>query len=385
MNAAVAIDNEELELFREMVLRALEREVAPNYEQWEQEGITPRELWRTLGEAGLLCVDAPEAQGGCGVPFEYSVMLVTEMARLGYGALATNVMVHSDIVAPYIAHIGNDEQKDRWLPGMVSGDVVGAIAMTEPGAGSDLAALRTTAVKDGDEYVINGSKTFITNGQHADMVIVAAKTDPAAGAKGVSLFLVDTTLPGYSKGRNLEKIGQHSGDTSELFFENLRVPASALLGEEGKGFMYLMNELPRERLVIGAIGVGAARGALDMTIQYADERMLFGQKLKQLQNTRFRIAEMETDYRINKAFIDQCIGEYSRGELDAATASMAKYTGTEMQCRVADGCLQLFGGYGYTTEYPISRAFIDARVQRIYGGTSEVMKEVIARSVLGRD
>ncbi|GAA0783893.1 acyl-CoA dehydrogenase family protein [Marinobacterium sediminicola] len=382
---AVAIDNEELELFREMVLRALEREVAPHYEQWEQDGITPRELWRTLGEAGLLCVDAPEAHGGCGVPFEYSVMLVTEMARLGYGALATNVMVHSDIVAPYIAHIGNDEQKARWLPGMVSGDVVGAIAMTEPGAGSDLAALRTTAVLDGDEYVINGSKTFITNGQHADMVIVAAKTDPSAGAKGVSLFLVDTTLPGYSKGRNLEKIGQHSGDTSELFFENLRVPKSALLGEEGKGFMYLMKELPRERLVIGAIGVGAARGSLDMTIQYADERTLFGQKLKQLQNTRFRIAEMETDYRVNKAFIDQCISEYSRGELDAATASMAKYTATEMQCRVADGCLQLFGGYGYTTEYPISRAFIDARVQRIYGGTSEVMKEVIARSVLGRD
>lgn len=383
MNAAV-IDTEELDLFREMVLRALEREVAPHYEQWECEGITPRALWNTLGEAGLLCVDAPEDHGGCGVPFEYSVMLVTEMARLGYGALATNVMVHSDIVAPYIAHIGNDEQKNRWLPGMVSGEVVGAIAMTEPGAGSDLAALRTTAVLDGDEYVINGSKTFITNGQHADMVIVAAKTDPAAGAKGVSLFLVDTTLPGYGKGRNLEKIGQHSGDTSELFFENLRVPKSALLGEEGKGFMYLMKELPRERLVIGAIGVGAARGALDMTIQYADERTLFGQKLKELQNTRFRIAEMETDYRVNKAFIDQCISEYSRGELDAATASMAKYTATEMQCRVADGCLQLFGGYGYTTEYPISRAFIDARVQRIYGGTSEVMKEVIARSVLGR-
>ncbi|MGD9861234.1 acyl-CoA dehydrogenase [Marinobacterium iners] len=383
MNAAV-IDTEELDLFREMVLRALEREVAPHYEQWEREGITPRALWNTLGEAGLLCVDAPEDHGGCGVPFEYSVMLVTEMARLGYGALATNVMVHSDIVAPYIAHIGNDEQKNRWLPGMVSGDVVGAIAMTEPGAGSDLAALRTTAVLDGDEYVINGSKTFITNGQHADMVIVAAKTDPAAGAKGVSLFLVDTTLPGYGKGRNLEKIGQHSGDTSELFFENMRVPKSALLGEEGKGFMYLMKELPRERLVIGAIGVGAARGSLDMTIQYADERTLFGQKLKELQNTRFRIAEMETDYRVNKAFIDQCISEYSRGELDAATASMAKYTATEMQCRVADGCLQLFGGYGYTTEYPISRAFIDARVQRIYGGTSEVMKEVIARSVLGR-
>ncbi|MBS97385.1 MAG: acyl-CoA dehydrogenase [Oceanospirillaceae bacterium] len=385
MNKALKIESEELELFRQMLLRALEREVAPHYEQWERDGICPRGLWNTLGEAGLLCVDAPQTYGGCEVPFEYSVMLVSEMARLGYGALATNLMVHSDIVAPYIAHLGSDAQKERWLPGMVSGEAVGAIAMTEPGAGSDLAALRTTAVADGDDFILNGSKTFITNGQHADLVIVAAKTDPSAGAKGVSLFLVDTALPGFSRGRNLEKIGQHCGDTSELFFDNLRVPGSALLGEAGKGFAYLMQELPRERLVIGAMAVEAARGALDMTIQYADERQLFGQKLKALQNTRFRIAEMETDYRINRAFTDQCIAAYSRGELDAASASMAKYSATEMQYRVADGCLQLFGGYGYTSEYPISRAFVDARVQRIYGGTSEVMKEVIARSVLGRD
>ncbi|OZB13470.1 MAG: acyl-CoA dehydrogenase, partial [Marinobacter sp. 34-60-7] len=256
--------------------------------------------------------------------------------------------------------------------------------MTEPGAGSDLQAMRTSAVRDGDEYILNGSKTFITNGQHADMVIVAAKTDPKAGAKGISLFLVDTSLPGFSKGRNLDKIGQHSGDTSELFFSDMRVPASALLGEEGQGFVYLMRELPRERLVIGALGVAAARGSLDLTVAYVKERELFGQKLSQLQNTRFEIARMETDYRINKAFVDQCIREYEAGTLDAPTASMAKYSATEMQCRVADGCLQLFGGYGYTTEYPISRNFIDARVQRIYGGTSEVMKEIIARSLLGR-
>jgi acyl-CoA dehydrogenase len=332
----------------------------------------------------MLCVDVPEDCGGCGAPFQYSVVVGEELARMGFGALSTNVMVHSDIVAPYLSHLGNDEQKQQWLPKMVSGEAVGAIAMTEPGAGSDLQAMRTSAVKEGDDYILNGSKTFITNGQHADMVIVAAKTDPSAGAKGVSLFLVDTTLEGYGVGRNLDKIGQHAGDTSELFFADMRVPASALLGEAGKGFVYLMQELARERLVIGALGVAAARGALDLTVAYCQERVLFGQKLAQLQNTRFEMARMETEYRINKAFVDQCINEYVAGTLDAATASMAKYSATEMQCRVTDGCLQLFGGYGYTSEYPISRAFADARVQRIYGGTSEIMKEIIARSIFGR-
>ncbi|TBW49087.1 acyl-CoA dehydrogenase [Marinobacter halodurans] len=376
---------EERAMFRDMVVKVLESQVQPHYDAWDEEGIVPRELWRTFGEAGMLCVDVPEAYGGVGVPFDYSIVVGAELARMGFGALATNVMVHSDIVAPYLTNIASEEQKQHWLPKLVSGEAVGAIAMTEPGAGSDLQAMRTSAKPDGDGgYILNGSKTFITNGQHADMVIVAAKTDPSAGARGISLFLVDTSLPGFSRGRNLDKIGQHCGDTSELFFEDLRVPASALLGEEGKGFVYLMTELPRERLVIGALGCAAARGALDLTIAYADERELFGQKLKQLQNTRFRIAEMETDYRVNQAFINECIEQYSAGELDAATASMAKYSATEMQCRVADGCLQLFGGYGYTTEYPISRAFTDARVQRIYGGTSEVMKEVIARSLLGK-
>ncbi len=378
------VNREELEMFRDMLLKVMEAEVAPHYEQWDEQGIMPRELWNTLGDAGLLCVDVDEDNGGCGVPFEYSTLVAGEIARLGYGALATNVMVHSDIVAPYISHLANEEQKQYWLPKMVSGEVVGAIAMTEPGAGSDLQAMRTSAKKDGDDYILNGSKTFITNGQHANMVIVAAKTDPSAGARGISLFLVDTSLPGFQRGRNLGKIGQHCGDTSELFFEDVRLPASALLGREGEGFAYLMQELPRERLVIGVIACGAARGVLDLTIDYANERELFGQKLKQLQNTRFRIAEMETDAQVNAAFVEQCVQRYKRGELDAATASMAKFSATEMQCRVADGCLQLFGGYGYTTEYPVSRAFTDARVQRIYGGTSEVMKEVIARSLLGR-
>lgn len=375
---------QERALFRDNVARLLDAEVAPHYEQWEKDGIVPAQIWRTLGESGLLCVDMPEEFGGCGVPFDYSVVVGAELARMGFGALATNVMVHSDIVAPYLQHIGNEQQKQQWLPKMASGEIVGAIAMTEPGAGSDLQAMRASAKKDGEHYILNGSKTFITNGQHAGLVIVAAKTDPTAGAKGISLFLVDTKLAGFSHGRNLEKIGQHCGDTSELFFDNIRLPASTLLGEEGMGFVYLMRELPRERLVIGALACAAARGALDLTIAYTMERELFGQKLSQLQNTRFRIAEMETEYRVNQAFIDQCISQYSAGELDTATASMAKYSATEMQFRVADGCLQLFGGYGYTSEYPISRAFTDARVQRIYGGASEIMKEVIARSLLGK-
>ncbi len=379
-----SVSKHELDLFRDSVSKLLQAEVAPHYEAWEKASIVPRALWNTLGDAGLLCVDLAEDCGGCAAPFRYSVVVGEELARMGFGALATNVMVHSDIVAPYLSHLGTHEQKERWLPRMASGATVGAIAMTEPGAGSDLQAIRTGAVKDGDAYVLNGSKTFITNGQHADLVIVAAKTDPTAGAKGISLFLVDASLPGFSRGRNLDKIGQHSGDTSELFFSDLRVPASALLGAEGRGFAYLMNELPRERLMIGALGVAAARGALDLTIAYVQERELFGQKLSQLQNTRFELARMETECRVNAAFVDHCIEQYERGELDAATASMAKYSATEMQYRVSDGCLQLFGGYGYSSEYPISRAFVDARVQRIYGGTSEVMKEIIARSLLGR-
>lgn len=376
---------QELALFRDSVVRILEAEVAPHYAAWEKAAIVPRALWNTLGGAGLLCVDVPEACGGCAAPLRFSVVVAQELARLGFGALATNVMVHSDIVAPYLANIGSEAQKQQWLPRMVTGEVVGAIAMTEPGAGSDLQAIRSSAVKDGDSYVLNGSKTFITNGQHADLVIVAAKTDPAAGARGISLFLVDAALPGFTRGRNLDKIGQHCGDTSELFFSDLRVPASALLGEEGRGFVYLMQELPRERLMIAALGVAAARGMLDLTIAYVQERQLFGQKLSQLQNTRFELARMETECRINQAFVEQCIARHEQGALDAASASMAKYSATEMQCRVADGCLQLFGGYGYCSEYPISRAFVDARVQRIYGGTSEVMKEVIARSILGKN
>ena len=374
----------ELNLFRDMTRRLLEREVQPHYDQWEQDGIVPRQLWNTLGEAGLLAVDVPEEYGGSGVPFPYSMLILEEMGRMGFAALACNVMVHSDIVTPYLTHIGNEEQKQHWLPKLVSGEAVGAIAMTEPGAGSDLQGMRTTAKEDGDDFIINGSKTFITNGQHADLVIIAAKTDPQAGAKGVSLFLVDTTTPGFARGRNLDKIGMHSGDTSELFFEDMRVPRSAMLGELNRGFIYLMQELPRERLSIGQIAVACTRGALDWTLAYVQERKAFGNPISALQNTRFSLADMYSDFRASQALVNECIALYDRGELDAPTGSLAKLNATEMQGRVIDGCLQLFGGYGYMTEYPISRAYLDARVQRIYGGTSEIMKEMVARGLFSK-
>jgi alkylation response protein AidB-like acyl-CoA dehydrogenase len=312
-----------------------------------------------------------------------SMLICEEFIRPGYGSLGGNMSVHSDIVAPYLLNHGTEEQKQHYLPKMVTGECVGAIAMTEPGAGSDLQGVRTTAKKDGDEWVINGSKTFITNGQHCDVVITVARTDPdAPGSRGLSLFLVDTHKPGFSRGRNLEKLGLHAADTSELFFEDVRVPESGLLGELNKGFIILMTELPRERLGLAVGAVAAMEGALEMTADYVNERQAFGAPLSKLQNTRFRVADMQTEYRLNRAFINECIDKFNAGQLDAATASMAKFASTEAQCRVVDGCLQLFGGYGYMKEYPISRAYADARVQRIYGGTSEIMRELIARSVL---
>jgi len=312
-----------------------------------------------------------------------SMAITYDISKAGYAALSSNMSVHSDIVAHYILNMGTEAQKQHYLPKFVSGDCVGAIAMTEPGAGSDLQGLRTSAKKDGDHWVINGSKTFITNGQHCDVVITAVRTDPdAPGSRGISLILVDTNLSGFSRGRNLEKIGQHAADTSELFFEDVRVPESAILGELNSGFIGLMKELPRERLGLAVGAVGALEGALNLTADYVNERQAFGAPLSKLQNTRFKMAEMYTEFRLNKAFMNECIDAFNRGELDAATASMAKYATTEAQCRVVDGCLQLFGGYGYMQEYPIARAFVDARIQRIYGGTSEIMRELIARAVL---
>jgi acyl-CoA dehydrogenase len=374
----------ELTLFRDTVVRFLKEAVEPHYERWEKEGIIPREFYRAMGEQGLLCLDVPEPYGGAGAPFDFCCVVVEEAARMGYLALASNLTVHSDIVAPYILHLGTEEQKKKYLPRMAAGECIGAIAMTEPGAGSDLQGIKTTAVADGDHYVINGSKTFITNGQNAGVVVAAVKTDPKAGARGTTLFCIDGDAPGFKRGRNLDKAGLQSADTSELFFDNLRVPANAVLGRVGGGFGHLIDELPRERLVLAASAVAHAQGALEKTIEYALTRKAFGQPIASFQNTRFELARCKTDIEVHRAFLDRCAGLYAQGKLDVPTAAMVKLATTEMEGRVTDACLQLFGGYGYMSEYPISRYWADARIQRIYGGTSEIMKEVIARSLVGR-
>ena len=384
MNEAVQLDASEKALFRESVKKFLDAEVEPHYEAWEKNEIWPRELWNKLGENGFLCVDMPSEYGGFDASFELSCVVVEEVSRAGYGALASGISVHSDIVAPYIMHLGSEEQKQRWLPGMVSGEIVGAIGMTEPGAGSDLQGMKTSAEKDGDEFVINGQKTFITNGQHADLIVLAAKTDPKLGAKGVTLFTVDCHLEGYQKGRNLEKMGLHSGDTSEIFFQDVRVSSKEVLGGEGNGFANLMNELPRERLILAVGCVAAAEGMLDITVEYTLERQAFGAPIAKLQNTKFVLADIKTEIELNKALAEKYVARYVGGDLTPVEASMSKLAASEMQGRVADQCVQLFGGYGYMREYPISRAYLDARIQRIYGGTSEIMKELISRSLVGR-
>jgi len=374
----------ELALFADSVDRFCEAGIEPFYAGWEREGQVPRELFRKCGEAGLLCVDVPEAWGGLGADPRFSFVIVDVMSRRGYAGFVGGLQVHNDIIPSYLLHCGTEEQKQYWLPKMVSGEVVAAIGMTEPGAGSDLKNIRTVARREGDEYVVNGSKIFISNGQHADLVVLAATTDRGAGSHGVSLFLVDTRTPGFTRGRNLEKVGQHAADTSELFFDDMRIPASALLGEEGKGFAMMMQELPRERLIVGIQALGLAKGARDLAVRYVQEREAFGQPLAKLQNTRFTLAEAETAIAACEAFANACVEAYARGELTSAAASAFKLHASEMACRVADDCLQLFGGYGYMAEYPISRFWADARVIRIYGGTSEIMKELVARSMLGR-
>ncbi|WP_151815603.1 acyl-CoA dehydrogenase family protein [Acinetobacter soli] len=374
----------ELELFRDNFKRYMKEHIAPHYDQWEREGIMPRSIWNSLGENGFLCVDLPEEYGGYGVPTYYSLMLVEESARAGYGALSTAISCHSEIAAPYILNIGSEAQKQYWLPKMVTGEVVGAIGMTEPGAGSDVQAMRTTAILDGEHYVLNGSKTFISNGQHADLVVLAVKTDPQARAKGVSLLLADTHLEGFKKGTNLEKIGLHSQDTSELFFDNVQIPKDQLLGQAGQGFNYLMQELPRERTSIAATALGAIRGAIDITTAYIKERQAFGQPIANFQNTRFVMAQAKIDELATAAFYERNVSLYQQGQLDVETAAALKSFSTDMQMKVADNLLQLFGGYGYMAEYPISRFFVDARIQRIYGGTNEIMKEIVARGILGK-
>ena len=378
------MENEELTLFRDMARRAFEKEISPHIEEWEAQHMVPRELWDTLGAAGLLCPDMPEEYGAAGATPQVTFAIIEEISRMGFGGIASGYGIHSNIVAPYIEHFGSEVQKQQWLPKMVSGEVLGALAMTEPGAGSDVQGIRTNAVRDGDGWILNGSKIFITNGMLADLVIVAAITDPGKGAKGTSLFLVDTTLPGFERGKKIEKIGQHTSDTAELFFQDVRLPGDALLGELNKGFVIMMQELPRERLGIAAQAVASAEGAMDLTVDYVLERKAFGQTVASFQNTRFTLADVKTEIAINRAYYEKCADAYSRDELTAEDAAMLKYAATEMQCKTIDDCLQLFGGYGYTAEYPISRFYTDARIQRIYGGTSEIMRELVARSILGR-
>jgi acyl-CoA dehydrogenase len=378
------IDNEEIQIFRDMVLRFLEQEILPHYDVWEKNHHMPRDVWNILGSAGILLVDMPEKYGAAAASFDVCQMIQEEMCRLGLHGLATGYNIHANIVAPYILNIATEQQKDRWLPPMVTGEVITALAMTEPGAGSDVANMRTSAIKDGDSYILNGSKTFITNGNMADMIVVCAKTDSKAGAKGISLFLVDTSLPGFSTGKPIEKIGQHSSDTAELFFENMRLPTDALLGEEGKGFVYLMQELPRERLGCAVQAIGHAQGALDLTVDYVTQRKAFGQSLSQFQNTRFKLAECLTELELCRAMLEKYMTKYKLDKMTVTDAAMLKLAATEMQLKMVNECLQLFGGYGYTEEYPISRFYRDARVQTIYAGSSEIMKEVIARSILGR-
>jgi len=369
----------EHELFRETVRRFLQAEVVPHIERWETRGGFEHSLFQAAGAAGLLCPTVPEALGGAGADLLYSAVLLEEAAP--HSNFGLSLTMHSEIVTNYLLHFAGEHLQHRWLPRMVSGEAIGALAMTEPGAGSDVKSVRTTAVRDGDAYVINGSKTFISNATVCDLVIVVAKTDPAAGAKGVSLLLVDTALPGVRKGQPLKKMGLKSQDTGELFFENVRVPADSLLGEENQGFVYLMRELPWERLQIAISAIAAAEAAYRWTLDYVRERKAFGQVVADFQNTRFVLAELKTEIQIGRIFVDHCLALLLRGELDAQAASMAKYWTTDLQGKVVDACVQLHGGYGFMAEYPIARAYVDARAQRIYGGTNEIMKELIARNL----
>ncbi len=371
--------SEEHEMFRDSVRRFLDKEIAPNHERWEEQGFVDKDVWRKAGENGFLCPTMPEQYGGAGVDKMYSIVMKEELARIN--ATGVGFGLHSEIVAPYLLRYGSEEQKSRLLPAMVRGEVIGAIAMSEPGAGSDLQAIKTTAIRDGDDYVVNGSKTFITNGYNADLVITVAKTNPDAGAKGTSLILVEDGMPGFAKGKRLKKVGLKAQDTSELFFDNVRVPAKNLLGTENEGFIYLMQELPWERLQIAITGVASAQAAINWTMDYVRERKTFGKPVASFQNTRFKLAEMQSQVQVAQVFVDKCTELLMADELDAATASMAKYWVSDLQCKVIDECMQLHSGYGYMWEYPIARAWADSRVQRIYGGTNEIMKEVIARSM----
>jgi acyl-CoA dehydrogenase len=377
--ARPAWSDDDIEAFRDLAARFFEKECAPHEQRWGEQQHVDREIWTKAGGLGLLCPSIPTEYGGGGGTFAHEAVVAEEQVRRMAPSLGTSV--HSTIVAHYLNEYGTEEQKRRWLPKLSSGELVGAIAMTEPGTGSDLQSVTTKAIRHGDDYVIDGSKTFITNGLLAELVIVVAKTDPQNAASGISLIVVETEgAEGFSRGRVLKKIGQHGQDTAELFFDGVRVPTANLLGtEEGQGFVQLMKQLPQERLIIAVIAAAAIEAAVAETVKYTKQREAFGKPVFAFQNTKFTLAEMATIARIGRVFIDDCIARHLRGELDIPTASMAKYWLTEQQCVVADECLQLFGGYGYMTEYPIATMFTDSRVQKIYGGTNEIMKEIIGR------
>ena len=371
--------SEDHRIFRESFRRFVENEIVPHHGRWEDQGYVDREIWTKAGANGYLCMSMPEEYGGAGADKLYSIVMFEELSRVN--ATGIGFGLRSEIVAPYILRYGTEEQKRHYLPKMATGEVITAIAMSEPGAGSDLQGVKTTAIDQGDHYLVNGSKTFITNGWHADMVIVVAKTNPGAGAKGTSLVLVDQGMPGFQKGKRLKKVGLKAQDTSELFFDNVKVPKSQRLGNEGEGFIALMQQLPWERMQIAIQGAANAQAAIDWTIQYVKDRKVFGTTVASYQNTRFKLAEMQTEVQIAQVFVDRCIELLLEDKLDTATASMAKYWVSDLQCKVIDECVQLHGGYGFMWEYPIARAYADSRVQRIYGGTNEIMKEVITRSM----
>ncbi len=377
------IYNEEHTLFAQSVREFVAKEIVPYNAQWERDHMVSRESWLKFGESGFLCMQVAEEYGGLGInDFRYNAIVTEELARTGCAGPAVGYPLHSEIVCPYIEHYGTEALKLKWLPKMVSGEAIAAIAMTEPGAGSDLQGMRATAVDKGDYYLVNGSKTFITNGYLCDVVVVAVKTDPTKGAKGISLLVIDTSMKGFTKGKPFEKVGLHAQDTCELFFENVEVPKENLLGKEGEGFKYLMTELSQERLVVALSAIGAAEGALATTVQYTKDRIAFGKPIAELQNTRYKLAEVATEIQIGRVFIDRCVELHCEKKLDQASASMAKYWLTDLQSKAADECLQLHGGYGYIWEYQVARSWADARVQRIYAGTNEIMKELIARAVL---
>jgi len=367
--------------FRRTVRNWIESEIAPNHEQWERDGIVPRSVWEDAGMRGFLGIAVPEIYGGGGSEdFRFAAIISEEIGFAGVVGGAHGFTVHNDIVLPYILSLANDEQKMRWLPKMVSGKYIGALAITEPNTGSDMGAIKTTALLDGDEYIVNGSKTFISNGINSDVIVAAVRTSPDLGKKGISLLVIERGMSGFERGRNLEKIGKHSQDTAELFFNDMRVPSSNLLGLEGDGMKYLMHNLAQERLSIAVDAVAVAVAALNWTQAYTKERTAFGQNLSQFQNTKFVMAELFAEVQIGQVYVDRCIELHNKKELDATQAAVAKFWLTEMQNKVVDRCLQLHGGYGYMREYPIARAWLDSRIQTIYGGTSEIMKEVISRS-----